>query len=468
MKSKTDFAYQAVYRYLLRLVTESEATSSTKLPSLRQLARRLGVSISTVQSAYSLLEKEGRVCSVPKSGYYSVADQSSGDAQAWAQEDDPLLERLCRSSLRAGMYRLGHDEPTVVQKADDALRAMERGTARIYSAQGNDSAQPFGSHELRTALAARYTHSTEQDWHADEVFIGPDLPAMLDAVIEALSLRSTPVLVESPCAWSLLRRFQAYGIRIIEIPLDALGCIDLTLLDQLLLEQRITLALLSSVLNPVRGSVRPAGNTRSMAERLNRSGVWVLENDSHTDLLFAPQPVRLRDFIDPERLITLGSFAKTLGPEAPYGYLLCRGGRIQWQRYFLLRAFELSPLRQKAIARLHSSGRFDVHLGDLVAALVRHMRDMTHALDCHLGQTLRYDVPAGGSGIWAESRYPVDMRRATDSLLRERIVMMPGELFSTQGWYRQSLRISFTFDRRYAIDPLLAALREAFEQAVLP
>ncbi len=68
---ENDFAYQAVYRYLTCLINEMEAETPIKLPSLRQLAERLSVSISTIQYAYSLLEKEGRVYSVAKSGYYA-------------------------------------------------------------------------------------------------------------------------------------------------------------------------------------------------------------------------------------------------------------------------------------------------------------------------------------------------------------------------------------------------------------
>ena len=58
---ETDFAYQAVYRYLASLINESEGDTPIRLPSLRHLAERLNVSISTIQYAYSLLEKEGRV-----------------------------------------------------------------------------------------------------------------------------------------------------------------------------------------------------------------------------------------------------------------------------------------------------------------------------------------------------------------------------------------------------------------------
>jgi DNA-binding GntR family transcriptional regulator len=48
---ETDFAYQAVYRYLASLINESEGDSPIRLPSLRHLAERLNVSISTIQYA---------------------------------------------------------------------------------------------------------------------------------------------------------------------------------------------------------------------------------------------------------------------------------------------------------------------------------------------------------------------------------------------------------------------------------
>lgn len=50
----TDFAYQAVYRYLTSLINEPGSDVQVRLPSLRQLAHRLSVSISTIQYAYTL------------------------------------------------------------------------------------------------------------------------------------------------------------------------------------------------------------------------------------------------------------------------------------------------------------------------------------------------------------------------------------------------------------------------------
>ncbi|WP_373365925.1 aminotransferase class I/II-fold pyridoxal phosphate-dependent enzyme, partial [Pseudomonas syringae] len=175
-----------------------------------------------------------------------------------------------------------------------------------------------------------------------------------------------------------------FHIHVIEIPLDERADIDLDELERVLLSERITLALLSSLLNPVRGSIRSDDNTRTAALLLNRHKVWVLENDSHGELLCARQASRLRDLIDPQHLLILGSFAKTLGPEAPYGYLLCQVQERDWQRYFVLRSFELSPIRQKAIARLYTSGRLDTYLASLRLALSERIRETTGWLDMHL------------------------------------------------------------------------------------
>lgn len=51
---ETDFAYQAVYRYLTSLISEHATDARVRLPSLRQLAQRLNVSISTIQYAQRL------------------------------------------------------------------------------------------------------------------------------------------------------------------------------------------------------------------------------------------------------------------------------------------------------------------------------------------------------------------------------------------------------------------------------
>jgi DNA-binding transcriptional MocR family regulator len=453
-----------VYRYLVRLINDIHGTPAVRLPSLRLLARRLRVSISTVQSAYSLLEKEGRICSVPKSGYYALPSPWQ-DAPC---EDEDLLGRYHANARRPDMFVFGADEPTLLQSLDGPLLSLERELMRQYPCQPDPRFQPFGDLELRAALAARYTSSAEHCWHPDNVFVGPDKTGILKTVLQGLQLAGSAVLVESPCGWSMLRTLQSFNIRVVEISANAAGHIDPDRLQDLLQREDIQLAIMSSRLDPVRGQIQPSAQRQALADILNRRGVWVLENDSHSELCYEPGEGRLRDLINPERLLIIGSFDRLMGLEAPFGYLLSRHARALWHQQFLLRSFRLPLIRQKAIARLCSSGQFDAHLQLLRSVLAGRMDTLCAKVNLFLGEEVRFDKPQGGATLWLQSVHRVNMARVFERLLEQHVVVAPGELFSVRGLHQQHLRISGTADWSQDIDSMLAIIKHALIQERLP
>jgi DNA-binding transcriptional MocR family regulator len=454
---ETDFAYQAVYRYLTCLINESAGDARTRLPSLRNLADRLNVSISTIQYAYSLLEKEGRVYSVAKSGYYALPVSSNN----LMLSGNDLLETLYVSTRRPGMLVLSGDEPALLQPLDSPLLLMERELLRQYPRDPQPSAQPCGELELRTALAARYTTSPVRCWHADDVYIGADLRGVLEILIAVLGLKDATVIVESPCDWAILRLFQASCVRVIELPLQADGSLDPDRLKALLETETVRLVMVSSGLNMPHGSLVPDANRQAIAGLLEGYASWVLENDCHGELGFEAEGMRFRDLLAPDRLMVFSTFEKIVGPEAPYGYLLSRHLSAELQRHFLLRSFRLSPIRQKAIARLYSNGRIDQHLQVLRRLLKERNGQMSQLLQERLGDALQFVEPQGGATLWARSLRKVNIRRVFQRLLVHQVVIAPGELFSLQGLYPQHLRLSHSFGGDHDLAAALVLLGDA-------
>jgi DNA-binding transcriptional MocR family regulator len=433
-----DFVYQAVYRYLTTLIDDAGGSTAVRLPSLRQLADRLDVSISTVQYAYSLLEKEGRVYSIAKSGYY---------AQVLPGIDTPgngrdLLESVYVNARRPGMCVLSDDDPASLQPLDSPLLTLERELLRQYPRQLQSFIQPCGELELRVALAARYTCSTEHFWHADDVYIGADLRGVLEILISVLELRQSAVIVESPCDWVILRLLESCGVRVIEWPALVEGELNLRLLESLLERESVRLILLSSVLSTPQGTGFTHEHQQAIAQMLDRYGIWVLENDCYSELDERCDNQRLRHWLDPRRLLVFSTFEKLIGTEAPFGFVLSRHWRQELQRHFLLRAFRLSPIRQKAIARLLSGGRLDQHLPVLRRMLCERRTLLIQVLRERLGDTLQIVEPQGGATVWVRSLRPVDMANVFQRLLRQQIIVAPGELFSLQGLYADHLRLS--------------------------
>ncbi|WP_454563867.1 aminotransferase-like domain-containing protein [Pseudomonas sp. AIG] len=435
---QNDFVYQAVYRYLTQLIDEAGSGSAVRLPSLRQLADRLNVSISTVQYAYSLLEKEGRVYSIAKSGYYAQALQVMDSPDCGSD----LLETVYVNARRPGMCVLSADEPASLQPLDSPLLMLERELLRQYPRRPQALVQPCGELELRTVLAARYTSSTANYWCADDVYIGADLRGVLEVLISVLELRKATIVVESPCDWVILRLLEVAEVRVIELPLLAGGVIDVQRLESVLNSEPVRLMLLSSTLSMPRGSLLPPSNQQAVAHLLGRHGTWVLENDCYSELHEGGGAQRLRDWLDPDRLLVFSTFEKFIGAEAPFGILLSRQWRNELQRHFLLRAFRLSPIRQKAVARLVAGGRLDQHLAILRRMLKERRTQLIELLRERLGDALQVVEPQGGATVWVRSLRPVNMAQVFQRLLKQQIIIAPGELFSLQGLHAHHLRLS--------------------------
>ena len=454
---ETDFAYQAVYRYLTHLINEPGSETQVRLPSLRQLADRLNVSISTIQYAYSLLEKEGRVFSVAKSGYFALPVSSIDPLDSGRD----LLETVYASARCPGTLVWSADEPALLQPLDSPLLLLERELLRQYPRQAHSVLQPCGELQLRTALAARYTTSPHRCWHAHDVYVGADLRGVLEILIAVLNLKDATVLLESPCDWVILRLLQAAAVNVIELPLQAEGGVDIDQLTELLETRPVRLVMLSSAVSMPRGSQVPDDNRQAVAELLERHGSWVVENDCHGELEFEAGGRHFRDWLNPDRLIVFSTLEKILGSEAPYGYVLSRHFSEAFQRHFLLRSFRLSPIRQKAIARLFGNGRIDQHLHVLRRLLNERKGHMTQLLHERLGDALHFVEPQGGATIWVRSLRQVDTRRVFRRLLTHHVVIAPGELFSLQGLYSQHLRLSHTFGGDHDLVSAVSLLGDA-------
>jgi DNA-binding transcriptional MocR family regulator len=232
---------------------------------------------------------------------------------------------------------------------------------------------------------------------------------------------------------------------------------------ELLKQEPIRLAVLSSTVNIPQGGVVPAQDKQQVCRWLAERDIWLFENDTYGDLYFEPRPARYRDYADPQRLVVFSTFDKVIGSEAPYGYVLCRGQAPHLQRLFMERGFRLSPIRQKAIAKLLTSKRLDQHLVMLRAALLERMTRMKALLEA-LGEWQVVE-PSGGASFWLQTRRTVDMRWVFEHLLAQRIVIAPGELFSQQGTWKQSLRLSYTLDWSKDIAQAVRQLAQAIRQS---
>lgn len=100
--------YQHLYQCIRNDVVSGILPPGTKMPSKRSFALHLGISVMTVESAYSQLVAEGYLYSLPRKGFY-VADVRSQKPQVAADvalfvpgSCSGLVCRFCQQSHRTG------------------------------------------------------------------------------------------------------------------------------------------------------------------------------------------------------------------------------------------------------------------------------------------------------------------------------------------------------------------------------
>ena len=62
--------YMQVYDYYKELILTRKLPENTKMPSIRRCSEQLGLSRTTIETAYLCLAADGYIISRPQSGYY--------------------------------------------------------------------------------------------------------------------------------------------------------------------------------------------------------------------------------------------------------------------------------------------------------------------------------------------------------------------------------------------------------------
>ena len=121
--------YEYLYHCLRSDILSGKLASGEKLPGKRALAEHLGVSVITVEAAYSQLEAEGCVEARPRRGFYVCA--GAMPAVAASQGCPPAIrdgERKWKLDLRSNSVGKAHPAGTLRGPGRAAHERTSRGT----------------------------------------------------------------------------------------------------------------------------------------------------------------------------------------------------------------------------------------------------------------------------------------------------------------------------------------------------
>lgn len=382
--------YEYVYQQIRDDIVAGRIAAGEHLPSKRAFASHLGISVITIENAYSQLLAEGYICSKPRRGYYAC-ELPEAPVLATAAEDadrDTAPASLGVHDSYGQPEQFAPLSPSALEAArlwQSALRATltSEDEREIFS-----PAPAQGTARLRLAIAHHLRGTRGMNVNPDNIVIGAGAQ-LLDTMLVQLLGADKIYAVEDPGYLRLTRIYQAMGCKVRHIPLDGEGVNLGELLDAG-----------ADVLHLMPSHQYPTGLVTSIARRYallswaaERPGRYLIEDDFDCEFRLAGKPIPALASIDAaQSVIYTNTFSKSLSSALRLAYMVLPNELMErFRRELGFYASSVSSVDQVALARLLESGDYERHV-NRVRVRAREARDGLAAL-------VRKAFPAGEVSI---------------------------------------------------------------------
>jgi DNA-binding transcriptional MocR family regulator len=418
-------AWAALSSRIRLLIIDGRITAGSLLPPERELASVLGLSRTTVNTAYADLRTSGFLVSRRGSG--SVAQIPGQPGRTVIRREGDVID-LSRATSAAvpGLY-------------EAAQRALEWLPGRLST----DGYELSGLPRLQRAIAERFT-ARGLPTDPEQILVTSGAQSAISLIARVLLSRGDPVIVESPSYPHALNAFRAAGARLIPVKVDPVSGWDVDALGQILGATSPSLTyLMPDFHNPTALSMTPEVRERIATFVAASDTVLVIdETTAELDIDRGWGALPLATIGDKSgRTLTVGSASKTMWGGLRVGWV--RGSKKLVDR--LVTARLANDLGAGVIDQLVVSELF----GEMDRILAFRREAHSTSLAALVDGLAQHDLPwtltsvHGGISAWVQLDRPVSSALA--SQVRKRgLLIGAGPWFGVDGAFERYLRIPIT------------------------
>jgi len=437
----------------------------SRLPSVRECARRHGVSPHTVVAAYDQLLAIGLVESRRQRGFFVREPRPTAAPAVVAPAPRPTAP-VSATALVRGMFQPPGARPMPglgmlpvewldVPMLATALRRVSSGP--LLEAMSVRYGEPAGDPRLREALS-RLLSERGVAAPPGQIVTTSGATQALDLVTRTLLRPGDTVLVDEP-GWSVeYARLTALGLRMLPVPRGIDGP-DLDTLQRLVEAQkpadRPRLYVTVSVLHNPTGVSLSLGHAHRLLQLAQALDFHIVEDDTYAHLAPSHLP-RLSALDGLQRTVYISGFSKILAPNWRVGYLAASPDLVE--RVIdtkLLTTLTTPVLPEQAIAHCLEHG-----------LIRRHAERVTQRLDAARARTVKVAEDAGARfatpprGLFGWVDVGTDTERLAHTMLDDGWFLAPGALFFATPRPTPLMRINFATTQDPRFWQALARARE--------
>ena len=466
--------FRQIYLQLRSAILSGTLRPSTRLPSTRELASRLGVSRSAVVSAFEQLLAEGYAVGKTGAGTFIASGFPEPFAPAARRKPRPAV-----SSAAAAFSRKPGGDLDVTSQNDERpfnlgrtlidartaelWRKLSARSLRSFGREHLGYADPRGIVELRRAVCDYLQAARGVRCDAEHVVVTAGTQHALDIVIRVMPEPDRPVWIEDP-GYSLTRlALAAANVKVVPVPVDQHG-IDVA--------EGIRRAPGARAVFITPSHQFPKGVALSMARRLEllawarETGAFIIEDDYASEFRYGGRPLAsLQGLDDAGRVIYVGTLNKALFPGLRLGYAVVPPSLMRafvTARYLMDR--QPSTFCQAVVTDFMEEGHFASHLRRMREAYRSQRDTLVASIRRRLSEYLTVDPPDQGMHLVAYTRRgqsDVTLQRAAR---QHGVVVHAMSRLYVEAPAQSALMLGFSGYPRQLIAPAIGRLARAFGQ----
>lgn len=346
--------YEQIYRYFIGEMESGRLKEGEKLPSKRALCAALGVSQSTVETAYGMLTAEGYLRAVPKSGYYVSAALArsvpAGELRPPAGAEDlppqPPRFDFSTGAVDTSLFPYASWARISREVISRDPQLLQRGEAE-------------GDRSFRETLTVFLREYRGVRCEADQIVVGAGIEYLLSVVVRLLPEKAV-YAVEDPGYGALHRVLRSHGRSICPIPLDDEG------MDEAALRRSgANVACVTPSHQFPMGVTMPVGRrSRLLYWAEEAEDRYLIEDDYDSEFRYASRPIPAMQGMDGGgKVIYVGTFSRSVAPGIRVAYLVLPRSLIgRYREIFGYGASTVSRFEQQTLRLFIQRGLYSRHL----------------------------------------------------------------------------------------------------------
>jgi DNA-binding transcriptional MocR family regulator len=443
-----------------RLRAEIEAgrlAAGSRLPSIRELARVLGVNLVTVVTAYRELIRVGvasgqvgrgtfvRPPEAPLERREVFRQEVPGEAESrWGPAAVPQSRAtIFYRPLDKGVVALNSGVPS----ADFfPMAGFRRAMETVLRREGSAALQyqsMEGNGPLREAIAA-YLGSRGTPIRPEDVLICSGAVTGVHIAARYLAMPGDVLLTENPVYSGVLSALECLGVKLVGIPVDDEG-MRVDVAERLIRQYRPKAIYTIPTYNNPTGVCLSLDRRRALLALSRSEGVPIIEEDYANEIGFTePPPPTLRAMDVAGQIIYVKSFAKLVFPSIRVAAVAAQAPMLRG----LLGVKEgidpyASGLNQLVLHELLQQPEFSRHVEDLAGKYRPRYEAMRSALREGAGRHLAWLEPKGGVHVWARLPDGLNSQDLLPEAIQAGVAFTPGHCFVPDRSGQDCLRLSF-------------------------